>query len=86
MDQGAEVSRKNLVLIAIAEVLGRNTSAYHDLAAAIDRDDELGMILCQQSLDSLPAEKKTQLWGRVRELEDSIRRGDASTAKAAASK
>lgn len=79
------VSRKNLVLIAIADVLGRNTSAYHDLAAAIERDDELGMILCQQSLDSLPADKKTQLWGRVRELEDSIRRGDTAPPKASAS-
>jgi hypothetical protein len=79
------VSRKNLVLIAIAEVLGRNTSAYHDLAAAIDRDDELGMILCQQSLDALPAAKKTQLWGRVRELEDSIRKGEIPVAKASAS-
>ena len=79
------MSRKNLVLIAIADVLGRNTSAYHDLAAAIDRDDELGMILCQQSLDSLPAEKKTQLWGRVRELEDSIRRGNIASPKASQS-
>ena len=78
------MSRKNLVLIAIAEVLGRSTSAYHDLAAAIDRDDELGMILCQQSLDALPAAKKTQLWGRVRELEDSIRRGDRADSKASA--
>ena len=57
----------------------------NDLAAAIDRDDELDMILCQQSLDALPAAKKTQLWGRVRELEDSIRKGEIPVAKASAS-
>lgn len=72
------MSRKNLVLIAIADVLGRKTSAYHDLASAIERDDELGMILCQQSLDALPTEKKTALWTRVRDLEDRIRRGELS--------
>jgi folate-dependent phosphoribosylglycinamide formyltransferase PurN len=72
------MSRKNLVLIAIAEVLGRKTSAYHDLASAIERDDELGMILCQQSLDTLPTDKKTALWTRVRDLEDRIRSGEIS--------
>ena len=67
------MSRRNLVLVAIADVLGRNTSAYRDLESAIDRNDELGMMLCQQSLDALPSEKKTALWTRVRELEGQLK-------------
>jgi len=68
------MSRKNVVLMAIAEVLGRGSSAYRDLADAIERNDELGMILCQQSLDSLPPDKKTALRTRVRELEEDMTR------------
>ncbi len=64
------MSRKNIVLKAIADVLGRKSAAYADLASAIENQDNLSMILCQQTLESLPVETKTELWSRVRDLED----------------
>ena len=60
---------------AIAEVLGRKSSAYTDLASAIENNDNLSLILCQQTLESLPVDVKTALWSRVRDLEDSLARG-----------
>lgn len=69
------MSRKNVVLKAIAEVLGRKSSAYTDLASAIENNDNLSLILCQQTLESLPIETKTALWSRVRDLEDAVSKG-----------
>lgn len=69
------MSRKNVVLKAIAEVLGRKSSAYTDLASAIDNNDNLSLILCQQALESLPMETKTALWSRVRDLEEALSNG-----------
>ena len=69
------MSKKNIVLKAIAEVLGRKSSAYTDLASAVDNNDDLSLILCQQTLESLPIAIKTALWQRVRELEDSLAKG-----------
>lgn len=69
------MSRKNVVLKAIAEVLGRKSSAYSDLASAIENNDNLSLILCQQTLESLPIETKTALWSRVRDLEDAVAKG-----------
>lgn len=69
------MSRKNIVLKAIAEVLGRKSSAYTDLASAIENNDNLSLILCQQTLESLPSETKTALWSRVRDLEDAMAKG-----------
>ena len=51
-------------------MLGRKSAAYSDLASAIENNDNLSMILCQQTLESLPLDTKTALWNRVRELED----------------
>ncbi len=73
--RGLGMSRKNVVLKAIAEVLGRKSSAYTDLASAIDNNDNLSLILCQQTLESLPVETKTALWSRVRDLEDAMAKG-----------
>lgn len=64
------MSRKTIVLKAIADVLGRKSAAYTDLASAIENNDNLSLILCQQTLESLPIDTKTALWGRVRELEE----------------
>lgn len=69
------MSKKNIVLKAIAEVLGRKSSAYTDLASAIENEDNLSLILCQQTLESLPIETKTQLWSRVRDLEEALAKG-----------
>jgi hypothetical protein len=69
------MSKKNIVLKAIAEVLGRKSSAYTDLASAIDNNDNLSLILCQQTLESLPVETKTALWSRVRDLEEDLAKG-----------
>ncbi|MCR9072338.1 MAG: hypothetical protein NXI18_11515 [Alphaproteobacteria bacterium] len=69
------MSRKNIVLKAIADVLGRNSAAYTDLASAIDNNDNLSLILCQQTLESLPIETKTELWSRVQDLEEGLAKG-----------
>jgi|GEM_PF-3701921 len=69
------MSKKNIVLKAIAEVLGRKSSAYTDLASAIDNNDNLSLILCQQTLESLPTDMKTELWSRVRDLEEAHAKG-----------
>lgn len=69
------MSRKYVVLKAIAEVLGRKSSAYTDLASAIENNDNLSLILCQQTLESLPIETKTALWARVRDLEEAVAKG-----------
>ena len=69
------MSRKNVVLKAIAEVLGRKSSAYADLASAIENNDNLSLILCQQTLEGLPIDVKTALWSRVRDLEDALAKG-----------
>lgn len=71
------MSKKNIVLKAIADVLGRNSAAYTDLASAIENNDNLSLILCQQTLESLPLETKTELWSRVRDLEEGLARGIA---------
>ncbi|MDF1792594.1 MAG: hypothetical protein P1U88_11825 [Thalassobaculaceae bacterium] len=69
------MSKKNIVLKAIADVLGRKSSAYTDLASAIENNDNLSLILCQQALESLPIETKTELWSRVRDLEEALAKG-----------
>jgi hypothetical protein len=69
------MSNKNIVLKAISEVLGRKSSAYTDLASAIENNDNLSLILCQQTLESLPIETKTRLWEKVRELEEAKAKG-----------
>lgn len=69
------MSKKNIVLKAIADVLGRNSAAYTDLASAIDNNDNLSLILCQQTLESLPIETKTELWSRVQDLEEGLAKG-----------
>ena len=74
------MSRKNVVLQAIAEVLGRKSTAYTDLASAIENNDNLSLILCQQALESLPIETKSALWSRVRDLEEALS-NDASLAE-----
>ena len=74
------MSRKNVVLKAIAEVLGRKSTAYTDLASAIENNDNLSLILCQQALESLPIETKSALWSRVRDLEEALS-NDASLAE-----
>ncbi|MEQ8587537.1 MAG: hypothetical protein RLO01_19285 [Thalassobaculaceae bacterium] len=69
------MSKKNVVLKAIADVLGRSSNAYTDLASAIENNDNLSLILCQQTLESLPLETKTELWARVRDLEEGLSKG-----------
>lgn len=69
------MSKKNVVLKAIADVLGRSSTAYTDLASAIENNDNLSLILCQQTLESLPLETKTELWARVRDLEEGLSKG-----------
>lgn len=69
------MSKKNIVLKAIADVLGRKSSAYTDLASAIENNDNLSLILCQQALESLPLDTKTALWSRVRDLEEALAKG-----------
>lgn len=66
------MSKKNVVLKAIADVLGRSSTAYVDLASAINNNDNLSLILCQQTLETLPLETKTALWARVRDLEEDL--------------
>jgi hypothetical protein len=69
------MSKKSIVLTAIENVLGRRSSAYIDLVSAIENNDNLSLILCQQALESLPIETKTELWTMVRDLEEAQANG-----------